>query len=96
MVNSVDPDQCILQHLILGLHCLLRHVCLNTQGKYGNPLKCPAKLYQMTTFFFVIFQRFDILCEWYLQMLHMKCQALYSLSNNNNIKKNSCDGCFNG
>ena len=37
MTNSVDPDQML--HFAasdLGLHCLLRHVCPNTEGYYGN------------------------------------------------------------
>ena len=36
MANSVDPDE--MQHSAashLGLHCLLRPVCLDTYGKYG-------------------------------------------------------------
>ena len=36
-VNSVDPDETphsAASHL--GLHCLLRPVCPNTYGKYGN------------------------------------------------------------
>ena len=37
MANSVDPDQ-MLQNVAsdLGLYCLLRHVCLNTWGKYSS------------------------------------------------------------
>ena len=37
MMNSIDPDE--THHsaaLHLGLHCLLRPVCPNTYGKYGN------------------------------------------------------------
>ena len=37
MVNSVDSDQ--MSHSAvpdLGLHCLLRPICLNTSGYYGN------------------------------------------------------------
>ena len=37
MANSVDPDETLhsaASHL--GLHCLLRPVCPNTYGKYGN------------------------------------------------------------
>ena len=37
MSVSVDPDQ--MPHFVasdLGLHCLLRHICLNILGKYGN------------------------------------------------------------
>ena len=33
MANSVDPDHVVSD---LGLHCLLRSVCLNTYSKYGN------------------------------------------------------------
>ena len=35
--NIVDPD--VMPHSVashLGLHCLLRPICLNTYGKYGN------------------------------------------------------------
>ena len=37
MANSVDPDETprsAASHL--GLHCLLRSVCLNSYGKYGK------------------------------------------------------------
>ena len=37
MANSIDPDQ--LPHSVvsdLGLHCLLRTVCLSSQGYYGS------------------------------------------------------------
>ena len=37
MAHSVDPDETphsVTSHL--GLHCLLRPVCLNTYDKYGN------------------------------------------------------------
>ena len=37
MANSVGPDE--MQHSIisdLGLHCLLRPVCLNPYSKYGS------------------------------------------------------------
>ena len=37
MANSVDPDETpcsAASHL--GLYCLLRPVCPNTYGKYGN------------------------------------------------------------
>ena len=33
MTNSVDPDQ---EQSVLGLHFLLRPVCLKTQEHYGN------------------------------------------------------------
>ena len=39
MANSVDPDETprsAASHL--GLNCLLRPVCPNTYGKYGNVL----------------------------------------------------------
>ena len=39
MANSIDPDETprsVVSHL--GLHCLLRHVCPNTNGKYGRSL----------------------------------------------------------
>ena len=38
MANSVDPDETprsAASHL--GLYCLLRPVCPNIYGKYGNP-----------------------------------------------------------
>ena len=37
VTNSVDPDE--TPHFVashLGLHCLLRPICPNTYGKYGN------------------------------------------------------------
>ena len=42
VANSVDPDETphsAASHL--GLNCLLRPVCLNTYGKYGNVLFFP-------------------------------------------------------
>ena len=34
VANSVDPDQMLHSAASdLGLHCLLKHVCLNTPGK---------------------------------------------------------------
>ena len=37
MANSVDPDQTLLQKQSdLGLHCLLRPICPNTQNLYGT------------------------------------------------------------
>ena len=46
MANSVDPDE--MPHSAashLGLHCLLRPVCLNTYGKYSNQSIQPAELF---------------------------------------------------
>ena len=44
MANNVDPDQ-MPQNVAsdLGLHCLLKPLCLNTYGKFG------------TDFYFLIF-----------------------------------------
>ena len=41
MANSVDPDQIPYSAVSdLGLHRLLRPVCPNSLGKYGNYCQC--------------------------------------------------------
>ena len=56
MANSVDPDETprfVASHL--GLHCLLRLVCPNTYGKYGNPSPAAEVGYVFLFLFFVCF-----------------------------------------
>ena len=55
MANSVDPDETphsAASHL--GLLCLLRPVCPNTYGKYGNPvlMYCIRHFFNWNTVFF--------------------------------------------
>ena len=47
MANSVDPDQ--MPHSVaseLGLNCLLRPVCPNIFGYYGNPILLPVGMFK--------------------------------------------------
>ena len=61
MENSADPDKkphSTVSHL--SLHCLLRHVCLNTYGNYGtlgkgSDLKRKNLVLREAFYFFVFF-----------------------------------------
>ena len=52
MANSVDPDQMLHSFASdLGLHCLMRPICLNTLGKYGS--HSPQQIRRLFLFLFV-------------------------------------------
>ena len=80
----------------LDLNYLLWHDCLNSGGKYGSllTLKAPSKICSRhSIFFFCYFSEktsLDISCESSAkQMIHMKCQDLFSRKNKNKKKLSS-------